>query len=95
MYRILIVEDDETISRGIARVLADRGYTPAAVRNLQDILPEFRAFDPQLVILDLSLPYRNGYHWCRRLREVSDLPILFLSSAADSLKQVTAMDLGA
>lgn len=95
MYRILIVEDDETIARGIARVLADRGYTPAAVRNLQDILPEFRAFDPQLVILDLSLPYHNGYHWCRRLRELSDLPILFLSSAADSLNQVTAMDLGA
>ena len=95
LYRILIVEDDETIARGIARVLADRGYTPAAVRNLQDILPEFRAFDPQLVILDLSLPYHNGYHWCRRLREVSDLPILFLSSAADNLNQVTAMDLGA
>lgn len=95
MYRILIVEDDRSLARSIARVLADRGYTPAVAEDLTDILPQFRAFDPQLVILDLSLPYHNGYHWCRRLREVSDLPILFLSSAADSLNQVTAMDLGA
>lgn len=95
MYRILIVEDDRSLARSIARVLADRDYTPAVAEDLTDILPQFRAFDPQLVILDLSLPYHNGYHWCRRLREVSDLPILFLSSAADSLNQVTAMDLGA
>lgn len=95
MYRIFIVEDDRTLARSIARVLALRGYTPAVADDLTDILPGFRAFDPQLVILDLSLPYRNGYHWCRRLREISDLPILFLSSAADSLNQVTAMDLGA
>ena len=95
MYRILIVEDNQSLARSIARVLADRGFDPAVAEDLTDILPRFRAFDPQLVILDLSLPYHNGYHWCRRLREVSDLPILFLSSAADSLNQVTAMDLGA
>lgn len=95
MYRILIVEDDPVITRSTARVLTDRGYTAAVAGDLTDILPQFRAFDPQLVILDLSLPYHNGYHWCRRLRELSDLPILFLSSAADSLNQVTAMDLGA
>lgn len=95
MYRILIVEDDPVIARSTARVLTDRGYTSAVAGDLTDILPQFRAFDPQLVILDLSLPYHNGYHWCRRLRELSDLPILFLSSAADSLNQVTAMDLGA
>lgn len=95
MYRILIVEDDPVITRSTTRVLTDRGYTAAVAGDLTDILPQFRAFDPQLVILDLSLPYHNGYHWCRRLRELSDLPILFLSSAADSLNQVTAMDLGA
>ena len=95
MYRILIVEDDPVIARSAARILTDRGYTAAVAGDLTDILPQFRAFDPQLVILDLSLPYHNGYHWCRRLRELSDLPILFLSSAADSLNQVTAMDLGA
>lgn len=95
MYRILIVEDDPVIARSTARVLTDRGYTASVAGDLTDILPQFRAFDPQLVILDLSLPYHNGYHWCRRLRELSDLPILFLSSAADSLNQVTAMDLGA
>ncbi len=95
MYRILIVEDDPVIARSTARVLTDRGCTAAVAEDLTDILPQFRSFDPQLVILDLSLPYHNGYHWCRRLRELSELPILFLSSAADSLNQVTAMDLGA
>lgn len=95
MYRIFIVEDDESIARSVEKLLTGRGYTVAAAGDLTDILPQFRAFDPQLVILDLSLPYRNGYHWCRRLRELSDLPILILSSAADNLNQVTAMDLGA
>ena len=95
MYRILIVEDDPVIARSTARVLTDRGCTAAVAEDLTDILPQFRSFDPQLVILDLSLPYHNGYHWCRRLRELSELPILFLSSAADSLNQVSAMDLGA
>ena len=95
MYRILIVEDDPVIARSAARILTDRGYTAAVAEDLTDILPQFRAFDPQLVILDLSLPYHNGYHWCRRLREVTDVPIVFLSSAADNLNIVTAMDLGA
>lgn len=95
MYRIFIVEDDESIARSVEKLLTGRGYTVAVAGDLTDILPQFRAFDPQLVILDLSLPYRNGYHWCRRLRELSDLPILILSSAADNLNQVTAMDLGA
>ena len=95
MYRIFIVEDDESIARSVEKLLTGRGYTVAVAGDLTDILPQFRAFAPQLVILDLSLPYRNGYHWCRRLRELSDLPILILSSAADNLNQVTAMDLGA
>ena len=58
-------------------------------------MPEFTAFAPQLVLLDLSLPFYNGYHWCRTLRQLSKVPIVFLSSAADGLNMVTAMDLGA
>lgn len=95
MQRIFIVEDDAAIAGALARELRLRGYETACAENFADILPEVNAFGAQLVTLDLSLPYRNGYHWCRVLRESSHVPVLFLSSAADSLNMVTALDMGA
>ena len=94
-YRIFLVEDDPVISRTVKDYLTRLGYLVAQGQNLADLTPEFTAFAPQLVLLDLSLPYRNGYHWCRVFRELSQLPIVFLSSAADNLNIVTAMELGA
>ena len=94
-YRIFLIEDDPVIARTVREYLARLGYTVACGENFADLAPEFAAFGPQLVLLDLSLPYRNGYHWCRVFREISDVPIVFLSSAADNLNIVTAMDLGA
>ena len=94
-YRIFLVEDDPVISRTVKDYLTRLGYLVAQGQNLADLTPEFTAFAPQLVLLDLSLPYHNGYHWCRVFRELSQLPIVFLSSAADNLNIVTAMDLGA
>ena len=94
-YRIFFVEDDPVISRTVKDYLTRLGYLVAQGQNLADLTPEFTAFAPQLVLLDLSLPYHNGYHWCRVFRELSQLPIVFLSSAADNLNIVTAMDLGA
>ena len=94
-YRIFLVEDDPVISRTVKDYLTRLGYLVAQGENLADLTPEFTAFAPQLVLLDLSLPYHNGYHWCRVFRELSQLPIVFLSSAADNLNIVTAMELGA
>ena len=94
-YRIFFVEDDPVISRTVKDYLTRLGYLVAQGQNLADLTPEFTAFAPQLVLLDLSLPYHNGYHWCRVFRELSQLPIVFLSSAADNLNIVTAMELGA
>ena len=94
-YRIFLVEDDPVISRTVKDYLTRLGYLVAQGQNLADLTPEFTAFAPQLVLLDLSLPYHNGYHWCRVFRELSQLPIVFLSSAADNLNIVTAMELGA
>ena len=94
-YRIFLVEDDPVISRTVKNYLTRLGYLVAQGQNLADLTPEFTAFAPQLVLLDLSLPYHNGYHWCRVFRELSQLPIVFLSSAADNLNIVTAMELGA
>lgn len=94
-YRIFLIEDDPVIARTVRDYLERLGYAVACGQNFADLAPELAAFDPQLVLLDLSLPYRNGYHWCRVFRELSPVPIVFLSSAADNLNIVTAMDLGA
>ena len=90
MYRILIVEDDETIAGAMEKHLASWGYEARCVRELQD----FVEFDPQLVLLDVSLPCFNGYHWCGEIRRVSKTPVVFISSAADNMNIVMAMNLG-
>ena len=94
-YRIFVIEDDPVIARTVREYLEQLGYTVALGQQFSDLAPEFAAFGPQLVLLDLSLPYHNGYHWCRVFRELSQVPIVFLSSAADNLNIVTAMELGA
>ncbi|WP_294499326.1 response regulator transcription factor [uncultured Gemmiger sp.] len=94
-YRIFLIEDDPVIARTVRDYLTRLGYTAAVGENFADLAPEFSAFAPQLVLLDLSLPYHSGYHWCRVFREMSQVPIVFLSSAGDSLNIVTAMELGA
>ena len=70
-YRIFLIEDDPVIARTVRDYLERLGYAVACGQNFADLAPEFAAFDPQLVLLDLSLPYRNGYHWCRVFRELS------------------------
>ena len=70
------------------------GYQVACAERFDDVLAEFAAFDPQLVLLDISLPFFNGYHWCREIRKVSKVPILFLTSASDDMNLVMAMEMG-
>ncbi len=94
MYRIFIVEDDAVIARAVQDHLTGWGHTVACAQRFDQVLSEFAAFDPHLVILDISLPFFNGYHWCTEIRKISQVPILFLTSAADSVDVVTAMQLG-
>lgn len=94
MYRILIIEDDCAIAETMQRQIALWGYEVRCVENFKDVLSEFTAFDPQLVLLDLMLPYFNGYHWCSEIRKVSRVPIVFLSSASDNMNIVMAMNMG-
>ena len=95
MYRIFIVEDDGTIAGVIRRHLTGWGYTVRCAERFDDVLSEFAAFDPHLVLLDISLPFFNGYHWCQEIRRVSQVPILFLSSASDNINIVMAINMGA
>lgn len=83
MYRIFLVEDDDTIAKLVRRHLEKWDYDVHVVQKFDAVMSEFAAFDPQLVLMDIGLPFYNGYHWCTEIRRVSKVPVVFLSSAAD------------
>lgn len=94
MYKILIIEDDMTIAKVMANHLAKWNYDVKHMTDFRDIIDEFTEFNPQLVLLDISLPFYNGYHWCSEIRKLSKVPIIFISSASDNMNMVMAMDIG-
>ncbi|MFR4351254.1 MAG: response regulator transcription factor [Roseburia sp.] len=94
MYRIFVVEDDEIIARSVKRHLESWDYEVACVSDFSNVMGEFLALAPQLVIMDIKLPYYNGYHWCTEIRKVSKVPIVFLSSAMDNMNIVMAVNMG-
>ena len=95
MYKILLVEDDEGIAKEIADYAAGWGLEVHIAKNFENIMAEFAKVKPHLVLLDISLPYFDGYYWCSRIRNVSKLPIIFLSSASDNMNILMAMNMGA
>lgn len=95
MYRILIVEDDPGIARGVGQLIAAWGMEAVTVRDFQNVSGEFAACNPHLVLMDIGLPFMNGYHWCSEIRRVSQVPIIFLSSASDNMNIIMAMNMGA
>ena len=95
MYRILIVEDDPGIARGVGQLIAAWGMEAVMVRDFQNVSGEFAACNPHLVLMDIGLPFMNGYHWCSEIRRVSQVPIIFLSSASDNMNIIMAMNMGA
>ena len=94
MHKILIIEDDEIISKSIEKEISNWGFTAKRITDFQDIIPQFVEFDPQLVLLDITLPFFNGYHWCTEIRKLSKVPIVFISSASDNMNIVMAMNMG-
>lgn len=95
MYRILIVEDDEIIAGLVKKHLESWGYQVDLISDFSQVPAEFVRKDPQLVLLDLKLPFFNGFHWCEEIRKISQVPVIFLSSAADNMNMVMAMSRGA
>ncbi len=94
MYRIFIVEDDETIAKTVKNHLESWDYEVACVEKFSEIMQEFATFSPQLVLMDIKLPFFNGYHWCSEIRKISKVPVIFLSSASDNMNIVMAMNMG-
>ncbi len=94
MYKIFIVEDDSGIANEIKNQTQSWGYEVRAAENFRNILGEFSEFQPHIVLLDITLPFFNGYHWCSRIRKISKTPIIFISSASDNMNIVMAMNMG-
>lgn len=94
MFRILIVEDDNIISEKIKGHLEKWGYEVESVKDFADVMQDFIRFDPQLVLMDIGLPFYNGYYWCGEIRKISRVPILFISSASDNMNIVMAINMG-
>lgn len=94
MYKILIVEDEPLIAESVKRYLLKWGNEVECVTDFAEVLKHFVRFSPQLVLLDIGLPFYNGYYWCTEIRKISQVPILFLSSASDKMNIVMAMNMG-
>lgn len=94
MYRILIVEDDKIIARSIKRHLDGWDYETACVEDFSGVMEKFAEFAPQLVLMDIKLPFFNGYHWCAEIRKISKVPVIFISSASDNMNIVMAVNMG-
>ena len=94
MYRVFLVEDDSVIASRLGAYMTAWGLEVRTAEDFAHVLEEFRDFDPQMVLMDIGLPFYNGYHWCRKIREESRVPIVFLSSASDNMNIIMAMNMG-
>lgn len=95
MYRIMIIEDDQTIAKTLQDFLKQWDYEVYITHDFHDVMQEFKDIQPDLVLLDIGLPYKNGYYWCDEIRKISSIPILFISSINDNMNIVMAMNAGA
>ena len=90
----MIVEDDGNMANAMRTQLTAWGYEVYCVQNFWKVTEEFLTEEPQLVLLDIMLPFFNGYHWCSEIRKHSNVPILFISSASDNMNIIMAMNMG-
>ena len=94
-YRILIVEDEAGIAEAVQARMARWGLQAETVTDFRKVMDDFARVRPHLVLMDISLPYMNGYHWCAEIRKVSPVPVIFVSSASDNMNIIMAVNMGA
>ena len=94
MYRILVIEDDFAMAQEMKKQIESWGNQVRLIEDFQNIIPVFVEYDPHLVLVDIMLPFYNGYHWCSEIRRISNVPVVFLSSASDNMNIVMAMNMG-
>jgi len=94
LFKVLVIEDDVQIADIIVKTMSKSGYSCTAVKRLDDIMPEFEACMPELVLLDIILPYYDGYYWCGKIRLLSKVPIIFISSKGEDMDIIIASNMG-
>lgn len=94
MYKIMIIEDDVTIARTLKDHLSKWGYNVNYITDFKNIAEQFKEFEPHIVLMDVMLPFFNGFHWCSEIRKISKVPVMFISSAGDNMNIVMAMNMG-
>ncbi|MCI9142531.1 MAG: response regulator transcription factor [Lachnospiraceae bacterium] len=94
MYRIMIIEDDASMAKAMGKQIEAWGNEVRCVEDFRDIIHAFVEYDPHMVLMDIMLPFFNGYHWCGEIRRISNVPVIFISSASDNMNIVMAMNMG-
>lgn len=95
MLKILIIEDDKSIDSILSEELNQWGYQTKSIEDFSTVFEIFENFEPNLVLMDISLPYYNGFYWTQRIRQKSNVPIVFISSHSESMDMVQAIQFGA
>ncbi|MCW6700481.1 response regulator transcription factor [Anaerococcus sp. NML200537] len=95
MFKILIVDDSQIIASSLKKDFEKWGYEVVLVENFERVFDLFKEENPSLVVMDIGLPYFDGYHWTRKIRDISNVPIIFLSSKEDTMNKIMAMEMGA
>ena len=94
-FKIFLIEDDEIIAKSLKKFLENWSYDVYLVKDYEKVFEEYKKIDPAIILIDISLPFFNGYYWCEQVRKVSNLPIIFISSASENLNKIMAMNMGA
>lgn len=94
MTKIFIVEDDIKMAELIHQSFSTWGFESLVVKDFRDVLGEFSSYSPHLVLLDINLPYYDGFYWCKEIRCVSNIPIIFISSRNENMDLIMAINMG-
>ena len=94
MFKVFVIEDDTQIADIIVKSISKSGYSCTAAKRLDNIMPEFEEFEPDIVLLDIILPYYDGYYWCGKIRMLSKVPVIFISSKAEDMDIIIASNMG-
>lgn len=95
MAKIMIVEDEAVIRQLIMEELEKWQFETFGTTDFHQVLLDFKTEEPQLILLDINLPVFDGYYWCQKIREISKVPIIFISSRNTNMDMIMAMNMGA
>lgn len=95
LYNILIIEDDFGLAKSITNVLEKYNFRSSILDDFENIENIVVDTKPNLIILDINLPYYNGFYWCRKIRKITSNPVMIISSRDSNMDQIMALEYGA